>query len=114
MIQRLRSLFRVLTRRRDFEEGMSEELRFHIQEGTDELVRSGLSPEKAARRAWIELGSLNNIKDDCREAFGVHLFEEFRRQLAYAARLLRKSPAFTAPLCSPSLFVSAPISRFLR
>jgi predicted permease len=96
MIQRLRSLFRVLTRRRDFEEGMSEELRFHIQEGTDELVRSGLSPEKAARRAWIELGSLNNIKDDCREAFGVHLFEEFRRQLAYAARLLRKSPAFTA------------------
>jgi hypothetical protein len=26
MIQRLRSLFRVLTRRRDFEEGMSEEL----------------------------------------------------------------------------------------
>ena len=96
MIQRLRSVFRVLTRRRDFEEGMSEELRFHIEQHTDELVRSGLSPENAARRAQIELGSSINIKADCREAFGVHFFDEFRRQLSYAVRLLRKTPAFTA------------------
>lgn len=62
MIQRLLSLIRVLTRRRDFEEGMSEELRFHIEQYTDELVRSGFSPENAARRARIELGSHMNIK----------------------------------------------------
>jgi predicted permease len=36
------------------------------------------------------------INTDGREAFGVHFFDEFRRQLKYAARLLRKSPAFTA------------------
>jgi len=96
MIQRLRSVFRVLTRRRDFEEGMSEELGFHIEQYTDELVRSGLSPEEAARRARIELGSPINIKADCREAFGVAFFDDFRRQLKYAARLLRKTPAFTA------------------
>ena len=96
MIQRLRSLFRVLSRRRDFEDGMSEELRFHIEQYTDELVRSGLSPEAATRRARIELGSSINIKADCRESFGVHLFDEFRRQLSYAARLFRKTPAFTA------------------
>src|SRR5229473_6523882 len=96
MIQRLRSLFRVLTRRRDFEEGMSEELRFHIEQYTDDLVRSGMSREKAARMIRAELGSPINIKADCREAFGVHFFDEFRRQLSYAARLLRKTPAFTA------------------
>ena len=96
MIQRLRSLFRVLTRRRDFEEGMSEELRFHIEQCTDDLVRSGMSREKAARAIRAELGSPINIKADCREAFGVHFFDEFRRQLSYAARLLRKTPAFTA------------------
>src|SRR5271170_3994032 len=75
---------------------MSEELRFHIEQYTDELVRSGLLPENAARRARIELGSPINVKSDCREAFGVHFFDEFRRQLKYAARLLRKTPAFTA------------------
>jgi predicted permease len=96
MIQRLRSVFRVLTRRRDFEQGMSEELRFHIEQYTDDLVRSGMSREKAARMIQAEFGSTINIKADCREAFGVHFFDEFLRQLRYAARLLRKTPAFTA------------------
>ena len=96
MFERLRSFFRVLTRRREFEDGMTEELRFHIEQYTDELVRAGMSPEKAARLAQKELGSLTNVKGDCREAFGVHLFDEFRRELSYAARLLRKTPGFTA------------------
>src|SRR5208282_4859903 len=96
MFKRLRSFFRVLARRREFEEGMSEELRFHIEQYTDELMRTGMSPEKASRLAQQELGSLTNVKADCREAFGVHFFDEFRRQLKYAARLLRKTPGFTA------------------
>ncbi len=95
MFKRWRSLFRVLSRRRDFEAGMTEELRFHIEQYTNELVSSGMSPEKAARVARMELGSLTNVKGDCREAFGVHLVDEFRRQLSYAARLLRKTPGFT-------------------
>src|SRR5580698_4267390 len=96
MFKRLRSLFRVLARRREFEDGMTEELRFHIEQYTDELVSAGMSREKAARLAQQELGSLTNVKGDCREAFGVHLFDEIRRQLSYAVRLLRKTPGFTA------------------
>jgi len=96
MFKRIRSLFRVLTRRRDFEDGMSEELRFHIEQYSDDLVRSGMSRGKAARLIRMELGSLTNIKGDCREAFGVHLVDELRRELRYAARLLRKTPGFTA------------------
>src|SRR6266404_3064113 len=96
MFKRLRSLFRVLTRRREFEDGMSEELRFHIEQWTDDLVRSGMSRGKAARLIRMELGSPTNVKADCREAFGVHLFDELRRELTYAARFLRKTPGFTA------------------
>src|SRR5882672_4673270 len=95
MITRLRSLFRVLTRRREFEDGMSEELRFHIEQYTDDLARSGISPKEAARRIRMELGSPINIKKDCRDSFGLHLFDELRRELSYAARLLRKTPGFT-------------------
>jgi predicted permease len=97
MFMRWRSLFRVLFWRRDFEDGMSEELRFHIEQYTDDLARSGVTREEASRLARIELGSLANIKGDCREAFGVHLVDELRRELGYAARLLRKTPGFTAP-----------------
>ena len=96
MFKRLRSLFRVLTRRREFEEGMTEELRFHIEQYTDDLVRSGMSPEKAARHARIEFGSLDSVKGNCREERGLHLLDEFLRELSYAARLLRKTPGFTA------------------
>jgi predicted permease len=96
MFKRLRSVFRVLSSRREFEDSMTDELRFHIEQYTDELVRAGVSPEKAARVAQQELGNLTNVKSDCREAFGVHLFDEFRRELSYAVRLLRKTPGFTA------------------
>src|SRR5438132_1001555 len=95
MFKRLRSLVRVLTRRREFEDGMSEELRFHAEQYTDDLVRSGMSPEKAARHARIDFGSFDSVKGYCREERGLHLFDEFRRELSYAARLLRKTPGFT-------------------
>src|SRR3984893_9371787 len=75
---------------------MTEELRFHIEQYTDDLVRSGMSPEKAARHARIEFGSLDSVRGNCREERGLHLLDEFLRELSYAARLLRKTPGFTA------------------
>ncbi len=95
MWKRLRSVFRVLTRRRDFEQGMSDELRFHIEQYAADLGRSGASPQEAARRARIEFGGFNTVKEDCREARGLRLFDELLRELTYAARLLRKTPGFT-------------------
>ena len=51
MFARFRSLVRALTSRHDFEAGMTEELRFHIEQYTEDLVRSGISMEEARRRA---------------------------------------------------------------
>jgi hypothetical protein len=95
MLGRLRSLWRVLKSRRDFEQGMTEELRFHIQQYTDDLVRSGVAHQEAARRARVEFGSLNSAQEECREARGLRPFDELFRQLRHAARLLRKTPRFT-------------------
>ena len=96
MFARLRSLFRAITARDDFEAGMTEELRFHIEQYTDELVRSGIPPEEARRRARMEFGGIDTVKVDCREARGLVVFDELRREFLYAARLLRKTPGFTA------------------
>lgn len=95
MFARLRSLFHVLTSRHDFEGGMAEELRFHIEQYAEELARSGVSPDEAHRRASIEFGGVNCVKADCREALGLRIFDEFGRELRYAARLFRKTPGFT-------------------
>ncbi|HVO96659.1 MAG TPA: ABC transporter permease [Bryobacteraceae bacterium] len=96
MLRRLRSLSRVIRSRRDFEQGMTEELRFHIEQYTDELVRSGVSPAEAGRRARIEFGSLSSAQEECREARGLRPFDELVRQLRHAVRLLCKTPRFTA------------------
>lgn len=95
MFRRLRSLLRALSHRQNLEDRMSEELRFHIEQSANDLG-SKMSRDEAARQVRMEMGSLANIRDDCRRAFDLHFFDEFRRQLAYSARLLRKSPAFTA------------------
>ncbi len=96
MLSKLHSLFRVLAGRQRFEQAMSEELRFHIDQYTGDLVRSGVSPEEAARRARVEFGGLNGVEEECREARGLQPFDELARQLRYAFRLLRKTPGFTA------------------
>jgi predicted permease len=95
MLARFRSLFRALMSRSDFEAGMTEELSFHIQQYTEDLVRSGISLEEARRRARMDFGGIDTVKGDCREARGVLVFDELKREFRYAARLLRKTPGFT-------------------
>jgi len=96
VLQQIRSLFRVLKSRDDFERGMSEELLFHIQQYESDLVRVGVSPQEAARRARIAFGSLNRTQEECREARRLQPFDELRRQLRHAGRTLLKTRGFTA------------------
>lgn len=95
MWKRLRSLFRVLAARPAFEHDMGEELQFHIEEYANDLAKAGMPRDEALRRARIEFGGFNSVKADCRRERGLQVFDEFGRELRYAVRQLRKTPAFT-------------------
>ena len=89
---RLRSLFR----RRKVEEELDEELRDHVQRRTDENVANGLTREAARRVALLELGGVEQRKEECRDARGVRWIEEFFQDVRFGLRLIRKTPGFSA------------------
>jgi len=96
VLARFRSLFRALTSRGTFETGMTEELRFHLERYAEDLVRSGMAPAEARRRASVEFGGLDAVHEECREARGLRIFDAVRRESRDAVRQLRRNPGFTA------------------
>jgi hypothetical protein len=84
-----------LFRRNRFEDEMADEFSFHLQARTDDLVRTGLSPYEAERRARLEFGSKERYRAECRESHRVHLLDELGRNIRYALRTLRRTPTFS-------------------
>src|SRR5580658_4397740 len=93
---RFMSWTNAVLRRSRLESEMEAELRFHIDSRVADLMRGGMSREKATRQARLEFGNPEVHKDDCRSSLGLRLGDELGADLRYGVRVLRKSPAFTA------------------
>ena len=96
LLAKIRSYTRSLTRRSTVESDIEAELRSHIELRAADLERTGLTAAEAHRRACIEFGTVETHKEGIRTSLGLRLFDEFRADLRFAARMLRRSPGFTA------------------
>ena len=84
-------------RHRDRLEGeLDRELRDHVERQVADHLRAGMPEDEARRRARLEFGGLDHIKEICRDARGTRWVDETWQDLRFAARLLLKEPGAAA------------------
>jgi hypothetical protein len=87
--------YRRLFRRARTERQLDAELRFHLDQQIAYYVATGITPEEARRRARLEFGGLDQVKEECRDVGAAHFVETLIQDLRYGLRQLRRNPGFT-------------------
>jgi predicted permease len=97
-----------LFRKREAEQELDEELRDYLDKSTAEKMRSGMIREEAMRRARLEMGGVEAVKESVRAASWETRIETLWTDLRFGARLLRFNPVFAgAAILSLALGIGA-------
>lgn len=98
LMARMRSFWRGVVRTRQVDADLTDEFRLHMQLRADDLVRAGMPPDEAMRKARAEFGSPEYHVEKARNARGLAWFDETRfswLDLKLGGRMLVKYPVLT-------------------
>lgn len=94
--RRLASLLRNLFHKQREERELDAEVRAYELLLADGKIRDGVSQQEAQRQARLELGGVEQVKEQVREIRTGHMLETFFQDVRFGLRMLRKSPGFSA------------------
>lgn len=102
-----------LTRRRLLERQLDAELRDHLERLVAHYRSDGLTEVEARRRARLEFGGLEQVKESCRDARGTRWLDDLAQDVRYGCRGLCGRPGFTAvAIATLALGVAATMTIF--
>ncbi len=108
LLMKVRSFLRNLIATRRAEADLDQELHSYIELLTQENIRAGMPPKEARRAARIELGGIEQVKEQVREVrIGDWLYSVLA-DCRYACRGLLRNPVFAlTAVVSLSLAIGA-------
>jgi len=86
----------IFWRRRNLYSDLAEEMREHLEEKTEQLMREGMSREEAEHTARRAFGNATLVEERSREVWQWPRLESIWADAKFAVRQLAKSPAFAA------------------
>jgi putative ABC transport system permease protein len=92
---RLASLFRNLFHKQENERELDREVTSYLDLLTEENIQSGMAPEAARRAARLELGGVEQVKEQVREVRAGVWLETVFQDVRYGVRVLRSNPGFS-------------------
>src|SRR6186997_1003453 len=87
---------RVLTRRTAADDELNDEIRHYRDEAEAAALNDGLSPADAHRAARLQVHDVAAVREEVRASGWEDTVNTVIADLRYAARRLRRAPAFTA------------------
>jgi predicted permease len=109
----LRLWWRAMTNRSRVGREVEEEFKFHIDTYVADLIRQGMAPADAQRKARIELGRADRQNEKYRDAIGLRAFEEPGADIRDGLRSLLRNPGYASvAILSLALGIGATTAMF--
>lgn len=94
-LSRIRALLRNLSGHSRKERELTDEVGSYVELSTARNIKAGMPEKEARRAALLELGGVEQVKEQVREVRLGHFIETRMNDLRYAFRTLRKAPIFS-------------------
>jgi hypothetical protein len=85
---------KTLTRRRQLDLDIEEEMKFHLALREAKYQSAGVSTDDARTAARREFGNVTTLKEACRDMWTFVSLENLGQDLRFAVRTLRRQPGF--------------------
>jgi hypothetical protein len=96
LLTKLRCFLRNLFSSQSVEADLDHEVHSHLSMLIDENIRAGMSPDEAQRVARMELGGIEQVKEQVRDGRIGNWLHSVLSDCRHGVRQLRKNPGFTA------------------